>query len=85
MAAVDGVWFGCNDNFTSARLTLDQEALYTAQFGSDLPDDTGSVFVSQLFLYLGWGDGDRRVSIRITLMNSIATSFLRSPSCRLVG
>lgn len=33
VAAVDGVWFGPNDDFTAARLTLDQEALYTAQFG----------------------------------------------------
>jgi hypothetical protein len=33
VAAVDGVWFGSNEDFTAARLTLDQEALYTAQFG----------------------------------------------------
>jgi hypothetical protein len=32
MSAVDGIWFGSNDDFTSAHLTLDQEALYTAQF-----------------------------------------------------
>lgn len=33
VAAVDGVWFGSNDGFTAARLTLEQEALYTAQLG----------------------------------------------------
>ncbi len=33
VAAVDGVWFGSNDDFTAARLSLEQEALYSAQLG----------------------------------------------------
>jgi len=33
VAAIDGVWFGSNEDFTAARLTLDQDALYTAQLG----------------------------------------------------
>lgn len=33
MAALDGVWFGQNEDFGPAKKTLRQEALYTAQVG----------------------------------------------------
>jgi hypothetical protein len=53
VAAVDGVWFGSNDNFTSARLTLDQEALYTAQFG--LTYQTTQVLSLSASYFFTWG------------------------------
>ena len=31
MGAIDAVWFGTNDDFTSANLELDQKAMYTGQ------------------------------------------------------